>query len=112
MSANKPNTFGSSKFWDSCARILAVRANMAIDFAHLDDLIQAIPGLEPCCCLVIKNQETCMLALQVTFCASFQPTDLIFHVDSKVIDYLAYIGIVLELTTVSLESYQLSGLIT
>ena len=85
---------------------------MTIRFAHLDDLIQAVPRFEPCCCLVIKHQKTCMLALQVTFRASFQPVDLIFHVNSEIFDHLAYIGIVLELTAVSLERYQGSGLIT
>lgn len=112
MSANKPYTFGSSKTWDSYACILAVRPNVAIHFAHLDDLVQTVPRFEPCCCLVIKNQKTRMLALQVTFRASFQPVDLIVHVKSKVSDHLAYIGIVLELTAVSLERYQGSGLIT
>lgn len=79
--------------------------NIAIEFTHLDDLIQAIPGFEPCGCLVIKSQKTCILVLQVAFSASLQPVDLAFYVDSKVIDHLAHVGIVLELTTVSLERY-------
>ena len=85
---------------------------MAVGFTHLDDLTQTIPGFEPCCCLVIESQQTYMLALQVGFCASFQPVDLAFYVDSKVINHLAHVGIVLELTTISPEKCQGFGLIT
>ena len=83
-----------------------------IEFPYLDDPIQAIPGFEPCCCLIIKSQETRMFALQVTFRASFQPVDLKFYVISKVIDHLAHVGVVLELTIVSLERCPSSSPIT
>ena len=53
-----------------------------------------------------------MLALQITFRTSFQPIDLTFYVDSKVVDNPAQIGIMLELTTVSLGDDQLSDLTT
>lgn len=76
-----------------------------MEVTHLDNLSQAIPSFEPYCCLVIKSQKACMLALQVGFRTSFQPVDLTFYVDSEVIDHLSQIGIVLELTTVSLARY-------
>lgn len=93
-------------------RISAVCPNTATGFTRLDDLIQAIPGFEPCCGLVIKSQKTCMFALQVDLGASFQPVDLSFYIDPKVIGQLTHIGIVLELTTVSLERWRLSDPIT
>ena len=53
-----------------------------------------------------------MLAPQIVFCASFQPVDLAFYVDPKVINHLAQIIIVLELTIVSSDNHYGSGLIT
>ena len=89
-----------------------MRPNIAIGLTHLDDLIKAVPGLEPGRCLVIKGYECCMLALQITFRTSFQPVDLTFYVGSKVVDNPAQVGIMLELTIVSLENYRLFDLIT
>ena len=85
---------------------------MPIEFTRLDDPVQALPSFEPCCCLVIKCQKTCMLALQVAFGASFQPIDLFFYVDPKIIDHLTHIGIMLELTTVSFGMCRSFNLIT
>ena len=53
-----------------------------------------------------------MLALQIVFSASFQPVDLAFYFDPKVIDHLAQISIMLELTVVSSENHHASGLVT
>ena len=53
-----------------------------------------------------------MLALQIVFCASFQSVDLAFYVDPKVINHLAQIIIVLELTIVSSDNHYGSDLVT
>ena len=53
-----------------------------------------------------------MLALQIAFRTAFQPVDLAMYVNSKVIDHLTQVGIVLELIIVNLENYRGSGLIT
>ena len=53
-----------------------------------------------------------MLALQIVFCASFQPVDLAFYVNSKVINHLAQISIMLELAIVSSKNHHDSGLNT
>ena len=53
-----------------------------------------------------------MLALQIVFCASFQPVDLAFYADPKVNNHLAQISIMLELTVVSSAIHHVSGLIT
>ena len=52
-----------------------------------------------------------MLALQIVFCASFQPVDLAFYVDPKVNNHLAQISIMLKLTIVSLGIHHISVLL-
>lgn len=74
---------------------LSCRTRNGDSGTNLNNFAKAFPCFETCSCLKIKGKKTGILAFQIILGSSFESTQLIDRIHSKIIDRLPHVKIVL-----------------